>query len=180
MSMRRPQFSLATLGGMVACSSIACAALVYASETWSTVLFTSAILFLTVAILLIIYRAGSARAFWVGCAVFGWTYLLLHFWLGRSLDADLATSQLAKWAYWHILPEVRTPPAPQDVPRLPGGGGGGNFFPQFGGGGTSKLPPPADYPEEATFVRVAHAVWTWFFLLVGGVLGRYLYATRPS
>jgi hypothetical protein len=165
------------------------------------VLFTAAILFLTFAILIAIYRAGSTRAFWVGCAIFGWMYLLVLFWPSSEriqfgswykmeLGTELATSQLARWAYEHILPKVRTPPPTGYSPTpMPGSGGGGNFFPQFGGGmpgggggfGPVAKPPPKDtYPDEATFVRVAHAVWTWFFLLVGGVLGRYLYATRPS
>lgn len=200
--MRRPQFSLAALGIGVAFTSIACAALVYASETWSSTLFTAVIAFLTWAILVALYRVGATRAFWVGCAVFGWTYLLVIFWPSSEriqfgtwykmeLGTELATSQLARWAYEHILPKIRTPPA-AGVPAvpMPGGGqrgGGGNFFfPQFGGqqGGGGVVvpakPPKITYPDEPTFVRVSHAVWTWLFTLIGGALGRYLYATKPT
>ncbi len=78
--MRWPQFSLMTLAGVVAFVAIACAALVYASALWSSILFTSVIVWLILAMLAAIYRQGSARAFLVGSAICGWTYLLLVFW----------------------------------------------------------------------------------------------------
>lgn len=135
--MRWPQFSLASLGAIVALTAVACCALVYASDTWAVALFTSVILFLAFATVAAIYRESRARAYWLCAAVFGWLYLLLIFGPfsgtrhlednGRlNEDPELATARVARWAYQTVLPKLRQPPPPVTS--------GGGFFPSGGGG----------------------------------------------
>lgn len=190
--MRGPQFSLLTLAGIVACFAIGSCALVYASTAWSSTLTTAAVLFLIVATLAAVYRQGRTRAFWLGCAVGGWLYLLLTGWLftgyrnvdtmgQANLDSELATSHLARWVYQRVLPSVRKPPQPQPFmgPGGQGFGGSGVGGNGFGAGGFPVV-PMSDYPDEVTFIRVNHAIWLWIFALAGGAAGRWLYATRPT
>ncbi len=75
--MRWPQFSLRALAGIVAFAAVACCSLIYASQVWSSMLFTAAVVLLIFALVATIYHRGSARAFWAGSAISGWIYLLL-------------------------------------------------------------------------------------------------------
>jgi hypothetical protein len=119
--IRWPQFSLITLAGVVAFCAIGCAALVYASAVWAASLITGAIVLLMFATTAAVYGQGSRRAFWLGMSIWGWLYLLLSGWLfsgqhqadkwGQSPLPDLATTQLSRWVYAHVLPRLRTPPS---------------------------------------------------------------------
>ena len=201
--MRRPQFSLITLAGIVSFCAIGCSALIYASPTWAGVLTTTAIAFLMFAATASVYRQGRARAFWLGVSIWGWLYLLLSAWLfsgryqadslGQSHLPELATTQLSGWVYNHVFVRLRPPP-----PAAPGAGGSfmigtgigsdsglsgtivlpSGTMPGMGGGGGG--PSSTNYyPDQDTFVRVAQALWLWLFALAGGVAGRWLYH-RPA
>jgi hypothetical protein len=186
----RWQFSLVTLAVIVAGCAIASCALAYATTAWSSTLTTGAVVLLIFATLAVIFREGQTRAFWLGCAVSGWIYLLLTGLMfngyrqvdimGRpNLDSALATSHLASWAWRHLLPKVRA------VPET--GGGGGGFIAGEGGGsqgfgGAGSFPvygATTNYPDEVTFIGVSHAIWLWIFTLAGGIAAKWLYATRP-
>ena len=64
---------------------------------------------------------GIDRAFWVGFALFGWTYLILvnWDWVGGQFGHDL-TAGISEAAEW-LLPEVKAPPCPfgSATPRPP-------------------------------------------------------------
>src|SRR5687767_11146988 len=77
--MRWPQFSLKGLAGIVAFAAVACCSLIYATQAWSSMIFTAAVMLLIFAVVAGVYRQGAARAFWAGCAISGWIYLLLIF-----------------------------------------------------------------------------------------------------
>ena len=36
------------------------------------------------------------------------------------------------------------------------------------------------YPDETSFIRVSHALWTWLFALAGGLAGRWLFTRREN
>jgi hypothetical protein len=213
--MRLPQFSLKTLGGIVALAAIGCCSLVYASSTWSAAIYTAAIIFLAMATLAAIYSRQQARAYWVGCALCGWLYLLLIFGPlpatqqmaspGQlNVDSELVTTHLARWLYGAVLPKLRKPPSPVKLSftgslvgsaqvtgeialnGLAGEGGDSAFTmvpvdaaqPIAAGTPFAKLTTAAKqppYPDEMSFVRVSHALWTWLFALTGGMLGKWLH-----
>jgi hypothetical protein len=201
--MRLPQFSLKALAGAVAFAAVACCSLIYASSTWSATIYTSAIVLLIFALLATLYRQGAARAFWAGCAISGWVYLLLVFgpFSGtRHLDergrlnrnSELATAHLARWAYETVLPKLRQQPPNVVGGFFPGGmsgGGGAGEGGMFAGGmpgmaggfgGGVPVATTTNYPDETSFIRVSHALWTWLFALAGGIMASWLYAKRRS
>jgi hypothetical protein len=215
--MRLPQFSLKTLAGMVAFAAVACCSLIYASQAWSAVLYTAAIVLLAFATLAAAYHRQRVRAFWLGCAVCGWLYVLLV--LGPlpgtrqmaspgqlNIDSELATTHLARWVYANVLPKLRTPPSAISSVKLkfaPQGASGEATLEKVyvtGSGVVTRLDvdtvlsvvtgetlatlSPASavsrYPDETSFVRVSHALWTWLFALAGGLAGSWLYSRQTA
>jgi hypothetical protein len=199
--MHLHQFSLKTLAGIVAFAAVACCSLIYATSTWSATIYTAAIVFLAFATLAAVYRREGARAYWVGCAFCGWLYLLLVFGplsgtqqvntMGQlNVGSELATTHLARWLYGTVLPKLREPPSATQVAGsgpipLPGS----LVFDTAAGtrqvaitqlGFVSAPPAAAHYPDETSFIRVSHALWTWMFALAGGIMASWLYAKRRS
>ena len=177
--MKRFQYSLLWLLGLMAFVAIGCNALVNASAFWAGLLFTVTIFVLMVAVLGSIYRHGSARAFWLGFAIFGWAYL----WLvcgptpGRTFSEDgwqfepqepLATTKLLSFFFHNLLPQVRGRTV---VPQTSPGGGTGMFM---GTPGAMKVP----IALARDFFCVGHSLWALLFAYVGGWVARYFHATR--
>jgi hypothetical protein len=75
--MIRARASIATLLVVVGLLAIGFAALRVSSRLWACACVSTDLLALVIAIGASIYRRGSRRAFWVGFALFGWTYLIL-------------------------------------------------------------------------------------------------------
>lgn len=75
----RFQFSLASAFIVMTLFSLAAMALRSGDWLWARVIFSLTLAILLAAILGIVYRTGVNRAFWLGFAIFGWTYLLLAF-----------------------------------------------------------------------------------------------------
>ncbi len=71
------RFSLLMLLGIVALIAVNIAALRTGDWFWCRLLFTLTLTVHLAAILGAVYRRGSERAFWIGFALFGWTYLSL-------------------------------------------------------------------------------------------------------
>jgi hypothetical protein len=90
--MSRIRFNIASLLVVVVAFAVGIAALREANETWESGLFTLALTVLLVSILLAIHRAESRRAFWIGFALFGTTYLALS--LVPSIESRLATTKV--------------------------------------------------------------------------------------
>jgi hypothetical protein len=46
----------------------------------------------------------------------------------------------------------------------------------------ATVPPTVNayYPDETSFVRVSHALWTWLVALAGGIMGRWLWGPATS
>ena len=74
--MRRIRFSIASLLGLVLFVAVAVAALREADDLWDTGLFTLAVSLLLASVLLAVHRTDQERAFWLGFALVGWSYLI--------------------------------------------------------------------------------------------------------
>lgn len=108
-SIPRWSFNLRQLFLWTAVIAVGCVALRSASSTWIGVMFGVTFLALATALLLVVFRQGVQRAYWIGFATFGWLYiaLLLVSW---SVDpntpsdnpfqpANLATRQVSSACY---------------------------------------------------------------------------------
>jgi hypothetical protein len=89
--MTRIRFTIASLLIAVLFLAVGFAALREASELWSSSIFTLTLGALLISILLAIHRASTARAFWVGFALFGSGYLGLS--LVPSIETRLITTK---------------------------------------------------------------------------------------
>jgi hypothetical protein len=74
--MRLPRFTIRSLLGVVIFVAIAVAALRTADDLSDGSLFGLTSLYLLTSVLLAVHRTHRRRAFWLGFALFGWTYLL--------------------------------------------------------------------------------------------------------
>src|SRR5258708_36614221 len=74
-AMRRLRFSIASLLILVLFVAVAIAALREATHMWDSGVFSLALGVLLVSALLALHRTERGRAFWLGFALFGWTYL---------------------------------------------------------------------------------------------------------
>ncbi len=155
------QFSIRGLLWAITVLAVGMAALLNANALWQGLAWGLALYALTAAILLVVYRRAEQRAFWLGFAVFGWSYLLLfltsqapaqsQFWI-RSDPLryySLLATQLAEWSHANLLPESRrvaqiqlTLPADPMAPAMSGAPGGGDMSAMMGG--TSG--PPGGMP----------------------------------
>jgi hypothetical protein len=98
------------MAGM-ALGSFGLACLMYASSPWARCTLSLALGILTLAILGAILRRGERRAYWIGFALCGWTYLILVDgpWFSTSISHRLVTTELLQWAYPLLVPEMRRP-----------------------------------------------------------------------
>ncbi len=74
--MRRFRFSIASLLGVILFISVALAALRASTDLWDGCLLGLALTVLLTATLLAVHRRDRKRAYWLGFALFGWTYLI--------------------------------------------------------------------------------------------------------
>jgi hypothetical protein len=108
--MRRIRFSIASLLVVVLVLALGFAALRESSEPWESGLFTLTLTVLLTSILLAIHRTESRQAFWMGFALFGWTYLALS--LVPSIESRLATTKALAYL------DSKVPGRPQNFFKL--------------------------------------------------------------
>ena len=89
--MRRFRFHIGTLLILVLILGVGFAALRESDETWDSSIFSLTLGMLSVSILLAIHRTETRRAFWLGFALFGWTYVGLS--LVPSIESRLLTTK---------------------------------------------------------------------------------------
>jgi WD40 repeat protein len=87
----RIRFNIASLLVIVLFLAVGFAALRESNETWDSGLFTLTLTVLLASTLLAIHRNDARRAFWIGFALFGTTYLALS--LVPSIESRLATTK---------------------------------------------------------------------------------------
>lgn len=89
--MPKARFNIASLLGVILVLGVGIAALRESSDLWESGVFTLTLAALLISILLAIHRAEKLRAFWVGFALFGSTYLGLS--LFPSIESRLITTR---------------------------------------------------------------------------------------
>jgi hypothetical protein len=89
--MKRFRFNIANLITIIFILGVGFAALRESSDLWASGVFTLTIGVLLISILLGVQRTESRRAFWIGFALFGWTYLGLS--LVPSIVSRLITTK---------------------------------------------------------------------------------------
>jgi di/tricarboxylate transporter len=89
--MRYLRYNIASILGAIVCVAVGFAALREADDLWDSGLFSLTVGLLMVAVLLAVHRTGARRAFWIGFALFGWSYLSLS--LIPSIDSRLITTK---------------------------------------------------------------------------------------
>jgi hypothetical protein len=103
--MRRLRFSLLWLLGLIALIAVACAALRSASEIWGSATFSVMLAVLLFSLVGLIFRQRSARAFWGGFALIGWSYAALVFgpWCRDNVRDQLLTTKLLEFGHSKLL-----------------------------------------------------------------------------
>jgi len=172
------RFSIRQLLAATAVVAFGCFALVKASPIVAASTTGIVALILVAAAFLAIYRAGDKRAFWLGFATFGWTYLLLCY--GPIFTENnspfgltrLITAQLATALYDRIHgPAVVQPTvvytttfaplgAPPPLPPTPG-------VPQPAPSWPVTLQMAAG-SDRSDFLNVAHSLWALSLAFCGG------------
>lgn len=107
--MTRWSFGLRQLFLLVSAIALGLVALRSAATPWVSAMLALTVMVLTVSLLLLIFRRGPQRAYWIGFATCGWMYLLLlllSWTLGRNTSNDsplrarnLVTQQLSTGVY---------------------------------------------------------------------------------
>ena len=90
-AMRHIRFSITSMLVIVLFVAVGFAALRESSDLWESGVFTRTLAALLISILLAVHRTDSRRAFWLGFALFGWTYLGLS--LVPSTESRLMTTK---------------------------------------------------------------------------------------
>src|SRR5262249_35354616 len=111
--------------GIVAVIAMGLAGMVSASSVWTTMAATVTLALLLIAVLAARLLTGADRAFWMGFALFGWTYLVLVNWdwvggqFGHDLTAGLSDGAgvVVAEAKVQIAPEPPASPLSQPPPR---------------------------------------------------------------
>jgi hypothetical protein len=166
-----PRISLASSIGIVALFALSLAGMVSTSRLWPMVAATATLMVLLGALLASWLFSGIDRVFWVGFALFSWTYLILvnWDWVGGQFGHDLtaAISDAAEW----MLPEGQAPqpslatPVPKQAVPAP-----------------TPLYNPVAYIELSrqrqirigNFVQISRMLFSLIFGVFGGFLGRAL------
>jgi hypothetical protein len=89
--MRKIRFHIASIVILILLVAVCLAALRESNQIWDSSVFSITLGTLFMSILLTIYRLGPKRAFWLGFALAGWTYL--GFTLVPSIESRLITNK---------------------------------------------------------------------------------------
>lgn len=185
-----PRFSIRQLLLATALIAAGCFALLNATPLAAAAAMSGLALILSAAVLLAIYRDGERRAFWVGFALLGWTYLFLCF--GGFLSATSLdwrgniTGQLALALYDRAYTgEAAQPPSTGFSPYAPPSATfPGGYAPMTGAPVYPSTAPVmvqvSSGPDREQFLYIAHSLWTLLIAACGGWFAQWLCATRTK
>jgi hypothetical protein len=182
--MRRFRFSIASLLGVVLFISVALAALRASTAAWDGCLLGLAFLLLLTATLLSFHRTRRKRAYWLGFALFEWTYLAAI--LIPPIESKLPTTK----ALSYVESKLPSQEAVSTVlyRMLVSGDPGGSDSPQpvvpdLTNTGASNwayswmftgAAVPGTGSSQENFVRIGHSLLALVVAFIGGRLSRRL------
>jgi hypothetical protein len=186
--VKRIKFTIGTLLIVVLFLGLCFAALKQASDTWDGGILGVTIGLLLVSILLAVHRVGEKRAYWLGFALFGATYLGLTF--VPAVESRLSTTQALKFL------DSKIPGRPIMITGEPWGSTSnttqvivnttainGNVLSGPNQGQTVALWNVAPGPMAGTwagtsenFIRIGHSLVSWLAAWAGGLVSRAIYA----
>jgi MFS family permease len=156
--MGRFRFSLAGLCAFTLVAGVALAAAREPTEPWANGAFSLALLVLGIALLGILFRRGSARAYWSGFALLGWGYMFLAFgpWCDAKVAPLLITKTVCEYLHFAFRTSLPTATVARQIP-------GTNLY-MFG------------------YQQIGHALTALLMGLLGGALARRFHnaETRPE
>lgn len=157
-----PRFSIAGLMGVVVVCGLGFAALRTDSPIWAHATLSLTLLALLTAILGAAIRRGRSRAFWLGFAVFGWTYLVLAIgpWFKTEISPHLPTTDMVNYLQGHIK-------------QFPPGSIRHDNNLWVWDPATQKWAYLGQ--ESERFDRTAHSLGALLVAVLGGLVGRLLY-----
>jgi hypothetical protein len=158
----RVRVTIRGLIGLVFFVGFALAALRGASLGWATASILLALLALCTATLGALTGRGTARVAWVGFAVFGWAYFVLHFWAPAQWKSGYGPAHFTTWAIGEVI-------LPRTFPELEEGvlNGGQEEFVILRSGRSGSF-----------FCAACHALASILFGLIGAALGPLVAARR--
>jgi hypothetical protein len=183
--MRRFRSSIAGLLGVILFISVALAALRASTDLWDSGILGLTSLCLLTAVLLAVHRTNPKRAYWLGFALFGWTYLIASmippigsrlpttkalFYLESKLPSQEAVSTFLYRMLVSGDPGGSGSPQPV-VPDLTNAGAADWAYTWRLAG--AALPGSASTHEN--FVRIGHSLLALVMAFIGGSLSRTLY-----
>jgi hypothetical protein len=114
--MRATRFSIGSLLAVIGIFGVALAALRNPSYLWANAAFTTALLAVTAAVVNTVYGRGGKRAYWLGFALFGGTYLSIC-----SIPAlcDLVCPRLVTEAILSVIYPFMAPHTPSPSSPFP-------------------------------------------------------------
>ncbi len=171
--MKYPQFTIAGLIFVILVIAVALGALLAASPPWAGAMWSLTFFTLICSLLGIALGRGERRAYWLGFALLGWSYLLLI--SVPLLDEHVGTFLLAPNLFPALEEVLHAEPNPP--------GGGMQSLPPyaislaatagaFGGGGN-----PAD---RSDFERIGIALEALLWAFLGGWAARYFASGRDE
>ena len=185
--MRLPRYTIRSLLGVVLFVAIAVASLRAADDAWDGCLLGLTSLCLLTAVLLAVHRTHRRRAFWLGFALFGWTYLVaslippigsrLPTTVGLALiDSKMPGREATITAVFGFSSTYGSNPV-QAVAFSPQGNtlaSSSRGVVRLWDATTGKLlAGPGGTTEN--FVRIGHSLLALVLAFLGGHLSRYLY-----
>jgi hypothetical protein len=183
--MRRTiRFSIAGLMGIVVVAAIGLAALRGASETWAGVMLLFTLGVLLLAVVGVVCRDESERAWWLGFALFGWGYMALALWSLNNYRA--ASVPTIAWLST-LSTKLGVTPKGMSAGSGMGGMGGGmrsvlpaQFDAVLFAGGSGGNAPGFGSGAGMWYAQIGHCLWALIFAIVGGTLSRILFGIPGS
>jgi hypothetical protein len=188
--MKRIRFSIGSLLVAVLAAGVGFAALRESTDVWDSGVFTVAVASFLLAALLALHREGPRRAFWLGFALFGGTYLVAS--LLPSVESRLLTSRGLVYLDSKVPRESVVTWLAKGT-RIRSGAGrvvafapDGRLFAEstqrsvrLWDLASGKLLAGPDGSSE-NFVRIGHSLLALLLGCLGGLLSRSLFAGRAG
>jgi hypothetical protein len=188
------RFSIASLLVAVLTFGLAFAALREPTDAWDSAMLGLSLLLLLGATIFAVHRTGNRRAYWLGFALFGWTYLVLS--QISAIEPRLPTTKGLAYLDSKIADRAISMTFAFTTTATPSSPGQPVQAAAFIANGTTLVTnqatgvrfwnaatgAPMAGPNGSTenFVRIGHSLLALLLALIGANLSRYLHASSRT